>query len=132
MSDIKRYLVEEVVVDHGDGHISRREALHRLSLLGLGAATAGTMLAGCAGDKPGAVTPDATPSAAPSALSSAAPSATSSAAPASTAPPGAATALATEARCRSGWAATSDSGSIDHHISPIEAESSSQAAEIGP
>jgi len=44
MTDIKRYLVEEVVVDHADGLISRREALHRLSLMGLGAVRAGAML----------------------------------------------------------------------------------------
>jgi carboxymethylenebutenolidase len=104
MTDIKRYLVEEVVLDHVDGHISRREALHRLTLLGLGAATASTMLAGCAADKPeGAAAPTATtpPGAAPTA--SAAPSGTASAnaAPSGTAapaapPPGAATALPVE------------------------------------
>ena len=44
MTDIKRYLVEEVVVDHADGLISRREALHWLSLMGLGAVRAGAML----------------------------------------------------------------------------------------
>ena len=47
MTDISRYLTEEVVVDYADGLISRREALRRLSLLGIGAAVAGPMLAAC-------------------------------------------------------------------------------------
>lgn len=109
MTDIKRYLVEEVVLDHADGHISRREALHRLTLMGLGAAAAGSLLTACAGgDAPGeAVSPNAasTTGAAPTAAAptSAAPTGTasSSAAPTATAapsgpPPGAATALPTE------------------------------------
>jgi len=47
MTDISRYLTEEVVVDYADGLISRREALRRLSLLGIGAAVAGPLLAAC-------------------------------------------------------------------------------------
>ena len=66
MTDIKRYLVEEVVVDHVDGLISRREALHRLSLMGLGAAAASAMLTGCESNKPAPVTASsATSSASP-------------------------------------------------------------------
>jgi carboxymethylenebutenolidase len=90
MSDIKRYLVDEVVVDHVDGLIPRREALHRLSLLGLGAAAASTLLAACAGNNPGGATPSATPTATPSAT----PSATAAS---GTVPPGAASARSTEA-----------------------------------
>jgi carboxymethylenebutenolidase len=61
MTDIKRYLVEEVVVDHGDGLISRRAALHRLTLLGLGAAAASAMLAACDSSKQGGPPPTAAP-----------------------------------------------------------------------
>jgi carboxymethylenebutenolidase len=59
MNDIARYLVEEVVVDHADGLIPRREAVRRLSLLGLGVAAASTMLTACANEKSnGVVAPE--------------------------------------------------------------------------
>jgi len=51
MNDIARYLVEEVVVDHADGIVSRREAVRRLCLMGLSAAAASTMLAGCTNER---------------------------------------------------------------------------------
>src|SRR6185503_15798569 len=84
MNEIERYLAEEVALDHADGLIPRREALRRLALLGLSAATASTLLAACANEKPSVAAapagtppppppPDAAPSAAPSAASSAAP-----------------------------------------------------------
>src|SRR3954447_12489934 len=38
------YLTEEVVEDYADGIISRREALHRLGMLGVGTALAGPLL----------------------------------------------------------------------------------------
>jgi carboxymethylenebutenolidase len=47
MTELQRYLAEEVVVDYGDGIINRREAMRRLSLLGVGVFTATTMLAAC-------------------------------------------------------------------------------------
>lgn len=50
MDSLKQYLAEEVGVDHADGLISRREALRRLALLGLGAAASGSILAACARD----------------------------------------------------------------------------------
>jgi carboxymethylenebutenolidase len=103
MTDIKRYLVEEVVLDHADGHISRREALHRLTLMGLGAVTASTMLAGCAADKPAdaAAPTTTTPGEAPTAGAAPSAAASTNAAPPGTAspaapPPGAATALPVE------------------------------------
>ncbi len=37
MTELQRYLAEEVAEDHADGLVSRREALRRLGLLGLGA-----------------------------------------------------------------------------------------------
>jgi carboxymethylenebutenolidase len=45
MTEIQKYLAEEVAEDHADGIITRREAMRRLGLLGLGAATASAMLA---------------------------------------------------------------------------------------
>ncbi|MFC7763230.1 hypothetical protein ACFQY4_38105 [Catellatospora bangladeshensis] len=47
MSEFSEYLSSEVVVDYADGLISRREALHRLALLGVGAAVAAPLLAAC-------------------------------------------------------------------------------------
>ena len=35
MTDLQRYLVEEIALDHADGLITRREALRRLALVGL-------------------------------------------------------------------------------------------------
>ncbi len=52
MDEIKRYLAEEVALDCSDGHITRREALRRLALLGVSSATATLMLAGCRDDPP--------------------------------------------------------------------------------
>ncbi|MGH2705595.1 MAG: dienelactone hydrolase family protein [Actinomycetota bacterium] len=47
---LDRYLAEEVAVDHADGDITRREALRRLALLGLGPAAAVNLLAAYARD----------------------------------------------------------------------------------
>jgi carboxymethylenebutenolidase len=44
MTELQRYLAEEVAEDHADGIITRREAMRRLGLLGLGGAAATTML----------------------------------------------------------------------------------------
>ena len=46
MTEIQRYLAEEIAEDHGDGLVSRREALRRLGLLGLSGAAAASLLAG--------------------------------------------------------------------------------------
>jgi carboxymethylenebutenolidase len=45
------YVQGEIVDDCRQGLVSRREALRRLMLLGVGAATAGVMLAGCSDDE---------------------------------------------------------------------------------
>ncbi len=45
VTSFHRYLAEEVAVDHAEGLIPRREALHRLTLLGLAAPAAGALLA---------------------------------------------------------------------------------------
>lgn len=48
----EEYVQSEIVTDCAEGHLSRREALRRLMLLGVGAAAAGVMLAGCGDDDP--------------------------------------------------------------------------------
>jgi carboxymethylenebutenolidase len=63
----QRYLAEEVAIDHADGVLSRREALRRLALLGLGVPAASALLAACGGDGDGGEAPAATSGAAPSA-----------------------------------------------------------------
>jgi carboxymethylenebutenolidase len=46
MTEIQRYLAEEIAEDHADGLVSRRETLRRLGLLGLSGAAAASLLAG--------------------------------------------------------------------------------------
>jgi carboxymethylenebutenolidase len=45
MTELERYLAEEIAEDHADGLITRRQALHKLGLLGLGVTAAGALLA---------------------------------------------------------------------------------------
>jgi carboxymethylenebutenolidase len=66
---LHEYLAGEIVQDCSDGLLSRREALRRLVLLGIGATTAGALLAACGGD-------DTKPTAATTVGSSGAPSTT--------------------------------------------------------
>ena len=61
----EKYLVEEVGIDYADGLISRREALRRLGMMGVGAVAASSLLAACADDA--AESPRATASASPTA-----------------------------------------------------------------
>ena len=53
MTELQRYLAEEVAEDHVDGIITRREAIRRLGLLGVGATAASAMLAAEAAAKKG-------------------------------------------------------------------------------
>jgi carboxymethylenebutenolidase len=46
VTEIQRYLAEEIAEDHANGLVSRREALRRLGLLGLGGGAAASLLAG--------------------------------------------------------------------------------------
>ncbi len=55
MTEIQKYLAEEIAEDHADGFVSRREALRRLGLLGLGGAGAASLLAAAAADQAKAV-----------------------------------------------------------------------------
>jgi carboxymethylenebutenolidase len=45
MTDLQRYLAEEIAVDHADGLVTRREALRRLGLLGVSLTAASSLLA---------------------------------------------------------------------------------------
>lgn len=49
MTGFQQYLAEEVAIDHADGVIPRREALRRLSLLGVAIPAATALLAACGG-----------------------------------------------------------------------------------
>ncbi|AKK28039.1 dienelactone hydrolase family protein [Mycobacterium sp. EPa45] len=81
MTPLQRYIAEEIATDHVDGLLSRREALRRLALLGVGAGAASALIAACATDKPKAAS---------------SPSSSSTASPTPDAPPpGMATALPT-------------------------------------
>ena len=48
MTELQKYLVEEIALDHADGLISRREALRRLALVGIGVSAATPLLAALA------------------------------------------------------------------------------------
>ncbi len=74
---MRDYLATEVALDHAEGHLSRREALRKLGLLGLSTVAASSLLAACAAET--------APPAAPA--SPAPPGATPSSAPTPTAPP---------------------------------------------
>jgi carboxymethylenebutenolidase len=45
MTQLQRYLAEEIVEDHTDGILTRREAMRRLGLLGVGGTAAASLLA---------------------------------------------------------------------------------------
>nr|WP_090342025.1 dienelactone hydrolase family protein [Mycolicibacterium malmesburyense]CRL72261.1 carboxymethylenebutenolidase [Mycolicibacterium malmesburyense] len=47
MTPLQRYIAEEIATDHADGLLSRREALRRLALLGIGTAGATALFAAC-------------------------------------------------------------------------------------
>ncbi len=60
MTELQRYLAEEIAEDHADGLVSRREALRRLGLLGLSGAAAASLLAGIVADEARALASAAT------------------------------------------------------------------------
>ncbi|MGX9791967.1 dienelactone hydrolase family protein [Mycobacterium sp. MMS18-G62] len=51
MTPLQRYIAEEIATDHVDGLLSRREALRRLALLGVGTAAATALIAACSEEK---------------------------------------------------------------------------------
>ena len=86
MTPLQRYIAEEIATDHVDGLLSRREALRRLALLGVGTAAATALIAACGENKKTETEAPATSTGA----------VTSSAPPAASAPPGSDKALPTE------------------------------------
>jgi len=63
MTPLQRYVAEEIATDHVDGLLSRREALRRLALLGVGTAAATTLIAACSEERKPANEASATSSA---------------------------------------------------------------------
>jgi carboxymethylenebutenolidase len=47
VTSLKQYIADEIATDHVDGLLSRREALRRLALLGLGSGAAAALIAAC-------------------------------------------------------------------------------------
>jgi carboxymethylenebutenolidase len=47
VTSLRQYIAEEIATDHVDGLLSRREALRRLALLGLGSGAAAALIAAC-------------------------------------------------------------------------------------
>jgi carboxymethylenebutenolidase len=80
VTPLQRYIAEEIAADHVEGLLTRREAMRRLALLGVGTAAATALIAACS---------DTNPAATP-----AGPTATSGTT--SSRPPGMANALSTE------------------------------------
>ncbi len=87
MTPLQRYIAEEIATDHVDGLLSRREALRRLALLGVGAAAASALIAACSQNKK---TETEAPATSTGAVTSSEP------ATASAPPPGSEKALATQ------------------------------------
>lgn len=56
MTPLKRYIAEEIATDHADGLLSRREAMRRLALLGVGTAAATALIAACGVNQQGSDT----------------------------------------------------------------------------
>jgi len=85
VTPLQRYIAEEIATDHVDGLLSRREALRRLALLGVGTAAASALIAAC-GQKKESAEPAA----------SGAPATSTEPATAAAAPPGSQNTLPTE------------------------------------
>jgi carboxymethylenebutenolidase len=49
---LQRYIAEEIATDHVDGLLTRREAVRRLALLGIGAAAASELISACSVENP--------------------------------------------------------------------------------
>jgi carboxymethylenebutenolidase len=52
VNPLERYIAEEIAADHVDGLLTRREAMRRLALLGLGATAASALIAACSAQDP--------------------------------------------------------------------------------
>jgi carboxymethylenebutenolidase len=51
VTPLQRYIAEEIATDHVDGLLSRREALRRMALLGIGATAATSLISACGQNK---------------------------------------------------------------------------------
>jgi carboxymethylenebutenolidase len=61
VTPLQRYIAEEIATDHVDGLLTRREAMRRLALLGMGTAAATALIAACS-ERPKEAGPTAPPS----------------------------------------------------------------------
>lgn len=61
MSTLQRYLAEEIATDLVDGLLTRREAVRRLALLGMGTAAAAALISACSQRQKPVETPTPTP-----------------------------------------------------------------------
>ena len=59
VTPLQRYIAEEIATDHVDGLLSRREAMRRLALLGVGATAATALIAACGANQKSADGPNA-------------------------------------------------------------------------
>jgi carboxymethylenebutenolidase len=66
VTPLQRYIAEEIATDHVDGLLSRREALRRLALLGVGTAAATALIAACGESREPTASTTSKPSAAAS------------------------------------------------------------------
>ena len=57
VTPLSRYIAEEIATDHVDGLLSRREALRRLAMLGIGSAAAGSLIAACGRNRSASTAP---------------------------------------------------------------------------
>ena len=57
VTPLSRYIAEEIATDHVDGLLSRREALRRLAMLGIGSASAGSLIAACGQNRSASTAP---------------------------------------------------------------------------
>jgi carboxymethylenebutenolidase len=65
MTPLRRYIAEEIAIDHVDGLLTRREAMRRLALLGLGSAAAAALIAACGGTQTSHPSPQSSGAATP-------------------------------------------------------------------
>jgi carboxymethylenebutenolidase len=61
VTPLQWYIAEEIATDHVDGLLTRREAMRRLALLGVGAAAAGDLISACSEQQEPADAPTPTP-----------------------------------------------------------------------
>jgi carboxymethylenebutenolidase len=87
VTPLQRYIAEEIATDHVDGLLSRREALRRLALVGVGAAAATALIASCGKAREQTAAPTSTATST---------GGTQAVPPSGTPPPGSDTEIATE------------------------------------